>query len=132
VIFPIGSVFRSHQRRIRNHECLGELVVQPPTKLEVGDIDQRPFDLSLDGRRRERCSNAFSRLVKVLRFTVNRFGDFERIIVELEVHDSKKIKEQAKDELGDILLQYMYIRRITLDLPRLGNHLLHLHLRSEK
>jgi hypothetical protein len=90
VIFPIGSVFHSHQGRIRNHECLGELVVQPPTKLKLGDVNQWPFGVRLDGQRGERGSNAFSRRVDILCFLLKEFRDFERMILELKIAQRHK------------------------------------------
>jgi hypothetical protein len=35
VVLPIDSVLRSHQWRIRNHKCLGEL-----GEVRSGDVDQ--------------------------------------------------------------------------------------------
>jgi hypothetical protein len=51
----------------------------------VGDVEERPFGVSLDGQRGERRSNVFSRLVDILRFVVDEFCEFDRIIVELKV-----------------------------------------------
>jgi hypothetical protein len=61
-------------------------------KLEVGDVDQWPFGVSLDGQRGERGSNIFSRRVNILRFVVDQLGDFERSILELKLQSGKKGK----------------------------------------
>jgi hypothetical protein len=81
VVFPIGSVFHSH--RIRNHECLGDLIVQSATKLEVG-MSTKGHSASVR-QRGERRSNAFSRRKKASVLARGPVGDFERIIAELKV-----------------------------------------------
>jgi hypothetical protein len=47
-----------------------------------GDVDQRPFGVSLDGQRRECRSNVFSRLINLLRVVVTNSVISERIIVK--------------------------------------------------
>jgi hypothetical protein len=90
VVFPSGPVFRSHQRRIRNHECLGECVVQPPPKFEVWNVDERPVDVRIDGKRSQRGGETFDGTVDIFGLKMSNINDFNRKVFELLVLQKEK------------------------------------------
>jgi hypothetical protein len=56
----------------------------------VGNVDERPFDVRLDGKRSQRGSETLDGAVDILSLKIRNINDFNRKVFELVVLQKEK------------------------------------------